>query len=334
MRYNSRQEFFNLGGREKENKGHTMSTTGLSYTTAHATGPRTHAGKAVAARNATTHGLFARDIVLPALGEDPEGYRQLEAELAAQLQPGNLLERHYVEKIAAASWRLRRLHRWQAQLFEDAALTEDERLDKLDKVLRHETHLHRQIDTAVKMLNKDVPQLHEGRARRRALSNTQRFEGECRKNLEADLEVTVEARRLLQPLTAAPALDHALLDAAPTAQDEVDAEEAGEAENCENEPICGPKWRAEQAVKERARLLATLEHDISEVHEDGRPVYVSERAWKEMLYQIEIGKPETAAHYAEWNRKEFLYDQGKARALVAAEAGAPPPSPSDAASGR
>ena len=34
-------------------------------------------------------------------------------------------------KIAAASWRLRRLHRWQAQLFEDDALTESERIDRL-----------------------------------------------------------------------------------------------------------------------------------------------------------------------------------------------------------
>ena len=79
--------------------------------------PTTDTGKAIASRNATTHGLFARDIVLPALGEDPHGYQQVADELTAQLRPGNLLERHYVEKIAAASWRLRRLHRWQAQLF-------------------------------------------------------------------------------------------------------------------------------------------------------------------------------------------------------------------------
>ncbi len=79
--------------------------------------PATTAGKAIASRNATTHGLFARDIVLLSLGEDPEGYRQLADEFTAQLAPRNLLERHYVEKIAAASWRLRRLHRWQAQTF-------------------------------------------------------------------------------------------------------------------------------------------------------------------------------------------------------------------------
>jgi len=60
--------------------------------------PTTDAGKAIACRNATTHGLFARDVVLPSLGEDPEGYRRLEAEWMAQLPPRTLLERHYVEK--------------------------------------------------------------------------------------------------------------------------------------------------------------------------------------------------------------------------------------------
>ena len=35
--------------------------------------PQNTEGKRIAARNATTHGLFARDVVLPRLGEDPAG---------------------------------------------------------------------------------------------------------------------------------------------------------------------------------------------------------------------------------------------------------------------
>ena len=191
-------------------------------------GPRTPKGKAVSARNATTHGLFSRDVVLPSLGEDPEGYRQMEAEWIAQLQPRNLLERLYVEKIAAASWRLRRLNRWQAQLFEDETLTEDERLNKLDKVLRHETALHRQIDTSVKMLNKDVPQLYKGRARDRALLDTMQTELDCKENRENELEVEFEARERLKEMegaASAPALDLSRLDAA---------------HNCQNEPAPVP----------------------------------------------------------------------------------------------
>ena len=185
--------------------------------------PTTPQGKAIASRNATTHGLFARDVVLPSLGEDPEGYRQLADEFTNQLQPRNLLERHYVEKIAAASWRLRRLHRWQAQLFEDETLTEDERLDKLDKVLRHETALHRQIDTSVKMLNKDVPQLYKSRARDRALMDTMQTERECRESADSELEVEFEAREQLKRMeeaTTAPILDYARLDTTGNYQNE------------------------------------------------------------------------------------------------------------------
>jgi len=215
-----------------------MSTNAMSTNASSqaAAGPRTTAGKAVASRNATTHGLFARDIVLPSLGEDPEGYRQVAEELIQQLRPGNLLERHYVEKIAAASWRLRRLHRWQAQLFEDDTLTEDERLDKLDKVLRHETHLHRQIDTAVKMLNKDVPQLYARRVRDQVLLDMMLSERECRESARDETEVDLETRGRLHRIRKATegavgALSHAPLD----------TQEAAEgAGNCQNEPVGAP----------------------------------------------------------------------------------------------
>ena len=216
-----------------------------------ATGPTTPQGKAIASRNATTHGLFARDIVLPSLGEDPDGYRKIEAEWMTQLAPRNLLERHYVEKIAAASWRLRRLHRWQAQLFEDDTLTEDERLDRLDKVLRHETALHRQIDTAVKMLNKDVPQLYASRARDQVLEESHLSERECRESLRDESEVEMETRGRLRRIRhataqAAATLSHAPLDTEQAAREEAaEPEEADDdAENCENElpGVCPPGY--------------------------------------------------------------------------------------------
>ncbi len=211
--------------------------------------PTSDAGKAIASRNATTHGLFARDVVLPSLGEDPEGYHQLEAEWMAQLPPRTLLERHYVEKIAAASWRLRRLHRWQAQLFEDDTLTEGERLDRIDKVMRHETALHRQIDTAVKMLSKDAPQLYARRAREQVLEDCQISERECRDDAEDERAVAMEVRNRLyrirnatrqaiNELSVAP-LD---TDAGEICENELPPAEAGEPaqdkktdENCQKE---------------------------------------------------------------------------------------------------
>ena len=165
--------------------------------------PATDSGKAISSRNATTHGVFARDVVLPALGEDPEGYSQLQAEWSRQLVPRNLLEQHYVEKIAAASWRLRRLHRWQAQLFEDETLSEAERLERLNAVLRHETALQRQIDTAVKLLARDVPQLYTRRLRDQVLEDLHITERECRDEPETDLSVTLETSNRLYQLRKA-----------------------------------------------------------------------------------------------------------------------------------
>ena len=199
-------------------------------------GPTTEHGKAIASRNATTHGLFARDIVLPSLGEDPEGYRQVQDEWTQQLAPRNLLEQHYVEKIAAASWRLRRLHRWQAQIFEDAALTEDERLGRLDKVLRHETALQRQIDTAVKLLARDVPQLYQRRLRDQVLQDLNITERECRDEPETDLGVSLETSNRLYRLRKA--TNQAVNELSVAPLDPV--AEAEDSELCQNEPASTP----------------------------------------------------------------------------------------------
>ncbi len=196
--------------------------------------PTTESGKAIAARNATTHGLFARDVVLPHLGEDPAGYQTLADELAKQLAPQNLVEHHYVEKIAAASWRLRRLQRWQAQLYEDDTITEDERLDRLDKTLRHETALHRQIDTAVKLLAKDVPQLYARRVRARVLEDAMLSERECLECPEDDAAIAMEVRNRLGRIRKATDCALPRLVAAPL--DTLPRDEAKDThENCQNE---------------------------------------------------------------------------------------------------
>jgi len=191
---------------------------------------KTAEGKAIAARNATTHGLFARDVVLPHLGEDPAGYQTLADELAKQLAPQNLLEHHYVEKIAAASWRLRRLQRWQAQLYEDDTLAEDELLNRLDKTLRHETALHRQIDTAVKLLARDVPNLYARRVRARVLEDAMLSERECAECLEDDAAISMEVCNRLGRIRKATDLALPRLAAAP-----LDTLPSNNTEICQNE---------------------------------------------------------------------------------------------------
>ena len=193
--------------------------------TPHATGPKTDGGKRIAARNATTHGLFARDVVLTHLGEDPAAYEAFTAELKSQLGPRNLMETHYAEKIAAASWRLRRLHRWQAQLFEDPALSEDEALDKLDRVMRHETALHRQIDTSVRMLARELPALFEERIRKQMLAGEHATEQGCRQNLDLAAFIQEAVKKRLPRAPLPPGLDLNTLDT-----------KNGRDELCQNEP--------------------------------------------------------------------------------------------------
>lgn len=73
------------------------------------TGPQTADGKAHSARNATRHGLLAREAVLPE--EDPQEFSDLLASLEAEFQPAAPSEELLVRDMASAQWRLRRLTR-------------------------------------------------------------------------------------------------------------------------------------------------------------------------------------------------------------------------------
>ena len=79
------------------------------------TGPVTPEGKAVVARNALKHGIFAKDLVI-AVGdgrEDVIEYYELLTELIKDLAPVGRMETLLVEKIAVNYWRLRRLVRYE-----------------------------------------------------------------------------------------------------------------------------------------------------------------------------------------------------------------------------
>ncbi len=80
------------------------------------TGPKTSEGKARASRNATRHGLLSEDILLSS--EDVEDLEELSELLWDELQPVGELENHLVERIIAARWRLYRLGRVEAGIFD------------------------------------------------------------------------------------------------------------------------------------------------------------------------------------------------------------------------
>ncbi|MCK5680183.1 hypothetical protein KAI46_05160, partial [bacterium] len=73
------------------------------------------AGKEIVARNAITHGIFAKDLVISA-GDGRENemeYHELMTELKNDLAPVGRMEMLMVEKIAVNYWRLRRLVRYE-----------------------------------------------------------------------------------------------------------------------------------------------------------------------------------------------------------------------------
>lgn len=84
-----------------------MSTTGII-----STGPRTPEGKAVAALNATRHGLTSILPVLPGVESQEDWDRHL-AGVAQALLPETHLEEILVERIALLLWRLRRVARYE-----------------------------------------------------------------------------------------------------------------------------------------------------------------------------------------------------------------------------
>lgn len=73
------------------------------------TGPKTTAGKAIAAGNARRHGLLSRELILP--GEAREDFELLLEELQHDWQPDGITENLLVERIAVALWRQQRIIR-------------------------------------------------------------------------------------------------------------------------------------------------------------------------------------------------------------------------------
>ena len=79
------------------------------------TGPRSASGKRRSAMNALKHGMFAKDLVLPALeGKHAAAeFRALLHALTSDLAPAGAFELILVEEIAACTWRMRRLLRFE-----------------------------------------------------------------------------------------------------------------------------------------------------------------------------------------------------------------------------
>jgi hypothetical protein len=96
---------------------------------ANSTGPKTEAGKAAAAQNATTHGLSGAFRLLS--GENPAEFEALVAALTAETPTEHFL----VNEMARAQWKLDRVAAIEAEIFaaaeDPAALAADPMPDHL-----------------------------------------------------------------------------------------------------------------------------------------------------------------------------------------------------------
>jgi hypothetical protein len=97
------------------------------------TGAITLAGKAKVSRNAVTHGLFSKQLVLE--HENPLEYQTLLEQLELGLLPVGILEQSLVERISVSLWRQKRLVK-----AESAHLTLECQPKKIASVVEHEIH--------------------------------------------------------------------------------------------------------------------------------------------------------------------------------------------------
>jgi hypothetical protein len=85
----------------------------------HSTGPRTSAGKLRASRNALTHGLTGRAVLLPS--EDPAAHQRHTQDFFDEYQPQGPTEKQLVQELIDTSWRINRVPALEADLLSRAA---------------------------------------------------------------------------------------------------------------------------------------------------------------------------------------------------------------------
>jgi hypothetical protein len=107
------------------------------------TGPISEEGKAVASKNALTHGLrAAKNVVIKDI-EDPREWEAHHAAVLESLQPIDFFETVLAERVAAQLWRLARATRYESELIEISQETVEDDLNERRRFMRGrpgETH--------------------------------------------------------------------------------------------------------------------------------------------------------------------------------------------------
>ena len=136
--------------------------------TAHATGPRTDAGKAISSMNSLKHGLTSRRVVLP--GENQADFDRLQNQLLSDHAPVGALETEFVAEIAACLWRLQRARRYESTLLETSSFelfVSHTHAKGFETLLRYMGSIERQLNRAIIRLRETQIQRRKSEATRR-----------------------------------------------------------------------------------------------------------------------------------------------------------------------
>lgn len=117
------------------------------------TGPRTTSGKAIASKNAITHGLFSNAVLK---SESRSEYESLLEGLREYFKPVGMFEEILVEKLAVLIWRYRRLIITEKTEIESGSPLEFDSKDSniLDRFPRYEATIDRTFDRTLTELER------------------------------------------------------------------------------------------------------------------------------------------------------------------------------------
>jgi len=114
------------------------------------TGPRTLEGKSSSSKNAIKHGLLSREVVLP--DEDFDAFTQMSTAILEDMSPAGPLENAIAQLATAALWRLYRVRRIEAAIFQWLSLADAEDVANSEG----ESYLRDDLTRAVVLYNKTV----------------------------------------------------------------------------------------------------------------------------------------------------------------------------------
>jgi hypothetical protein len=223
-------------------------------------GPRTETGKAASSRNAMTHGIFCRDLLV--LNENAEDLQSLKQDAVQRMSPRDGVELQLVEQWVGNCWKLKRVESAEKRAFDELA-------GKIARSNRTEKELYHKLDSnlpdpqdathAMRKLLEDGTLDKYQRYQQRLFNNMLRCMRELRQLKKEESETPVPEVRD----SAAP--NEPTADEPTTSQNEPTAPAA---KNPQNEPTDPPKPKLElnlppslvnEPTPRAARLNAAVE---------------------------------------------------------------------------